>query len=257
MSVAPAPLEAAWLGKVPYAQAWELQRRLAVARRDGVIADCVLLLEHSPVYTLGRNTDAAHLRGDAERLRGLGAEVHSVDRGGSITFHGPGQLVAYPIVDLAAALPVVGAASMGDVGAYLRILEAALCATAASAGITAAPRPPYTGAWVGREKLAAIGVKLASGITLHGVALNVDVDLRWFDAVVPCGIGAEHGGVTTLARCGARGLTPRSLAPHLAAELARRLGCRAVAPTPALAALVGATASVQSVDALEEVAVPA
>jgi lipoate-protein ligase B len=234
-------LRSVWLGSVPYLRAWEMQRALAAARREGRLADDVLLLlEHPPVYTMGRGGDPAHLPGGPDHLRRLGAEYHEVDRGGSVTFHGPGQLVGYPIVDLAATLPVEGSPGTGDVGAYLRALEAALCETARHFGVSANRRPPYTGAWVGGDKLAAIGVKLASGVTQHGVALNVTTDLGWFDAIVPCGI--SDGGVTSLERCGVRGLCPETVAPVFAAELAAVLGLRAatVEPLPLLLAAAAA-----------------
>lgn len=229
-------LRCAWLGTVAYTRAWEAQRRLAAARRAGIVGDCLLLLEHPPVYTMGRNGDPAHIHGGPDRLRALGAEYHEVDRGGSVTFHGPGQLVAYPIVDLAAIFPIAGHPRLGDVIRYLRALEAAVCATCRELEVSAAPRPPYTGAWVGRDKLAAIGVKLARQITLHGLALNVCTDLRWFDAVVPCGI--SDAGVTSLAQQGVAGMTPERLAPRLAAHLAAALGRRLDAAVD-LAALAG------------------
>ena len=215
------PLRPVWLGTVAYTDAWERQRRLAAARAHDEIDDCVLLLEHPPVYTLGRNTEARHTGGGPAALRALGAECVEVDRGGSITFHGPGQLVAYPIVRLAGIFPVAGGG--GDVVAYVRALEEALIATAAIAGVTASRRAGYTGAWVGQAKLAAIGVKLAGGgVTQHGVALNVSTDLAWFGHVVPCGI--DDGSVTSLAALGAGEATPESLAPRLAAALAAALG---------------------------------
>lgn len=236
-----ARLHALWLGTVGYLEARELQRALAGARRSGRLADeALLLLEHPPVYTMGRGGDPGHIPGGPAQLRRLGAEYHEVDRGGSVTFHGPGQLVAYPIVDLASVLPVAGSPSTGDVGAYLRALEAALCATAAHAGVAASPRPPYTGAWVGGDKLAAIGVKLAAGVTQHGVALNIGTDLGWFEAIVPCGIAGA--GVTSLERLGIAGHTPQSLAPVLAAELAGVLGLELGVSEP-VAELLGAAVS--------------
>lgn len=218
------PLRWLWLGTVRYGAAWDLQRRLAAARRDGAVDDCVLLLEHPPVFTMGRNGEGRHVPGGPERLRALGAEYVEVDRGGSVTFHGPGQLVAYPIVMLADVFPVASAPGQGDVLRYVRALETALCAVCRSAGVDAGVRPPYTGAWVGgRAKVAAIGVKLSSGVTQHGVALNVTAEpLRWFAEVVPCGI--EDGGVTSLESEGALGLTPEGLAATLAAELAGAFG---------------------------------
>ena len=235
------PLRSLWLGTVPYAVAWDLQRRLAAARRDGEIDDCVLLLEHPPVFTMGRNGNATHVPGGAERLRALGAEYVEVDRGGSVTFHGPGQLVAYPIVRLAEVFPVPGVAGQGDVLRYVRALESAICRVCASAGVDAGLRPPYTGAWVGRAKVAAIGVKLSSGVTQHGLALNVTSEpLRWFAEVVPCGI--EDGGVTSLERENGTGeLTPAALAGRMAAELAEAFGRRL---QPADAPLAGLAAEV-------------
>ncbi len=216
------PLRRLWLGTVPYQAAWELQRRLAGARAAGEIDDCVLLLEHPPVYTVGRNAEEAHLGAGPAALRELGAECVEVDRGGSVTFHGPGQLVAYPIVRLADAFPIAGSPGRGDVIAYVRALEGALIATVRRHGVVAVRRPGYTGAWVGASKLAAIGVKLARGVTQHGVALNVCNDLDWFAHVVPCGI--VDAGVTSMAREGAAGLTPELVSEDLAAALAEALG---------------------------------
>jgi lipoate-protein ligase B len=208
-----------WLGTVPYPEAWALQRRLAADRRSGRLSeDLVLLLEHPPIFTVGRQGDPRHLGDGPEALRGAGAECLDVDRGGSVTFHGPGQLVAYPITDLAAMFPVASEPGMGDVLRYLRALEAALIGTAATYGCRVERRPPYTGVWRGTDKLAAIGVKLAGGITTHGVALNVCTDLNWFSLVTPCGI--EGAGVCSLASLGSSGLTPKDVAPVLAANLA-------------------------------------
>lgn len=220
-------LEQRWLGTVGYEPAWELQRSLAAARRRGEIGDTLLLLEHPPVYTMGRQGLAEHVPLGAEHLRSLGAEYHEVDRGGSVTFHGPGQLVGYPVLDLAALFPVAGHPGQGDVIAYLRMLEEALIETAAAAGVTATRRPPYTGIWTGDAKLAAIGVKLASGVTTHGVALNVCTDLAWFGHIVPCGI--RDAGVASLASLGASGNTPEGLAPVFSAALERQLAERLAA----------------------------
>ncbi len=177
------------LGRVPYREAWELQVRLVAARRRGLSGDVLLLLEHPPVYTLGRGGKAEHLLAPIEWLRRQGAEVFEVDRGGDITFHGPGQLVGYPILDLSA---------WGrDLHRYLRGLEEVLIRALAVFGVRAGRKAGYTGVWVGDRKIAAIGVKLSSGwITSHGFALNVSTDLRWFDHIVPCGI--RDYGVTSL-----------------------------------------------------------
>jgi lipoyl(octanoyl) transferase len=212
-----------WLGTVPYREAWSLQQQLAGARRAGTITeDVLLLLEHPPVFTMGRNGEPAHLRAGPESLRAAGAEYAEVDRGGSVTFHGPGQLVAYPIVSLADAFPMRGRAAHGDVVRYLRALELALIRTAAVYAVDVQRRPPYTGVWSNHRKLAAIGVKLARGITTHGVALNVNNDLRWFDLIVPCGI--EDATVASLHSLGGVPANPHAVAPVLAAQLARVFG---------------------------------
>ena len=216
-------LEYLWLGRVQYGDAWVLQRHLAAARARGDIGDIVLLVEHAPVYTMGRNGSPAHVPSGAEHLRSLGAEYVEVDRGGSVTFHGPGQLVAYPILQIAGIFPLAAEPGRGDVVAHLRALEEALIATVAAYDVAAARRPPYTGIWVGEEKLAAIGVKLASGVTTHGAALNVNTDLGWFGEVIPCGI--EGAGVASLASLGVRP-APRlhDVAVRFATELARVVG---------------------------------
>jgi lipoyl(octanoyl) transferase len=193
-------LEYLWLGRIPYRDAWALQRHLARARSRDEIGDLLLLVEHDPVYTMGRNGSPDHVPSGIDHLVALGAEYVEVDRGGSVTFHGPGQLVAYPILQVAGVFPMPGEPGRGDVVAHLRALEEALIATVAAYGVVAARRPPYTGIWVGEEKLAAIGVKLAAGVTTHGAALNVSADLGWFDEVIPCGIAGA--GVASLASLG-------------------------------------------------------
>ena len=214
-----------WLGTVGYEEAWALQREVSLARRSGALADdAVLLLEHPPVYTMGRQGEAGHLGDGPDALRAAGAEFVEVDRGGSVTFHGPGQLVAYPIVRLAGVFPIPRHPAHGDVDRYLRALEASLIATAAHYGVAVTRRAPWTGVWAGDHKLGAIGVKLAGGVTSHGVALNVATDLRWFDRITPCGI--EGTGVASLDTLGAHGHTPEEVAPVLAAALAAAFGLR-------------------------------
>ncbi len=226
----------AWLGTVSYGDAWALQRQVALARRSGGLDDdAVLLLEHPPVYTMGRQGEARHLGAGPDALRGAGAEFLEVDRGGSVTFHGPGQLVAYPIVRLAGIFPIPGHTAHGDVDRYLRALEAGLIATAATYSVDVTRRSPFTGVWSGQRKLGAIGVKLAAGVTTHGVALNVATDLSWFDRITPCGI--DGAGVASLETLGARDHTPAEVAPVLAAALASAFGCRLETAGP-LAALV-------------------
>ena len=178
------------LGTVAYTPTWELQDELSDQRRARQIGDRLLLVEHFPVYTIGRGGDEANLLASPERLRQIGAEFHRIDRGGDITFHGPGQLVAYPIVELRDPL---------DLRRYVRSLEAAIIATASAFGVEAHREEGLTGVWVeGRRKLAAIGVRVRRGVTTHGLALNVNTDLRWFAEMIPCGIADKE--VTTLAR---------------------------------------------------------
>ncbi|MFN2582636.1 MAG: lipoyl(octanoyl) transferase LipB [Candidatus Dormibacteria bacterium] len=224
-----------WLGTVPYRDAWKLQHDLARRRaRDEMADDVVLLLEHPPVYTMGRTGDARHLGAGRESLEAAGAEYIDVDRGGSVTFHGPGQLVAYPIVRLADLFPIPSDPSRGDVVRYVRALEEAVINTARSAGVVVERRPPYTGVWTGNRKLASIGVKLSSGVTMHGVAINVCTDLSWFSLVTACGIdGAE---ATSLVQLGGSLRTPSEAAPVLAAEVARALAMPLGAALDVLAA---------------------
>ena len=172
------------LGTVAYRPTWELQDELAEQRRSRRIGDRLLLVEHFPVYTIGRGGDEANLLATPERLRELGAEFIRVDRGGDITFHGPGQIVAYPIVELRDPL---------DLRRYVRTLEAAIIATAAAFGVEAHLEPGLVGVWVeGERKLAAIGVRVRRGVTTHGLALNVNTELRWFAEMIPCGIADKE-----------------------------------------------------------------
>jgi lipoic acid synthetase len=179
-------LRVRWLGRVPYAEADELQRALLERADD----DYLLLLEHPHVYTLGKSADPAHV---LVPPASVGAELVRADRGGDVTYHGPGQLVGYPIVTLPE-----WRAGQRDVIAYVRSLEGVLIAALADLDVEAARHDGYTGVWIGNEKIAAIGVRIARGRTRHGFALNVDPDLSMFDHIVPCGITDK--GVTSLAR---------------------------------------------------------
>jgi lipoyl(octanoyl) transferase len=216
---------------------WQLQSALAEARRGGRLADdVVLMLEHPPVYTMGRNGEERHLCRGVDALRAAGPDYVEVDRGGSVTFHGPGQLVAYPIIDLASIFPIARHPAHGDINRYLRALEASIIDTARSYGLITQRRPPYTGVWVGNSKLAAIGVKLSRGITTHGLALNVCTDLQWFDYIVPCGI--DGASVASLQTLGARELQPVDVAPVLAANLARAFDAECTEADSALRGLI-------------------
>jgi lipoyl(octanoyl) transferase len=172
-------LTAAWLGRVDYDEAWAAQQELYLARLDNERGDSLMLLEHPPTYTLGRRASESDLvYGDRERaMRGI--ELYNVDRGGRATYHGPGQLVGYPIMSLGEPYDVIS---------YLRNIEEMLIRTAADLGITAERDSRHTGVWVGPNKLAAIGVKITRGITMHGFAINVATDLSMFEGIVPCGI---------------------------------------------------------------------
>jgi lipoate-protein ligase B len=201
-------------GLTPYVPMWERQRHLAAARERGEIGDLLLLLEHEHVYTNGRGGKREHLLADEATLIRLGAAYRPIDRGGDITYHGPGQLVGYHIVDLA---------GLGiGVRDYVRGLERALIATAAQFGVEANTVPGLTGVWVGDEKLVAIGIKVGRGVAYHGFALNVTPDLTYFDQIVPCGI--PDRGVTSLARLLNRPVTIDEVAPACAAALAAVFG---------------------------------
>jgi lipoyl(octanoyl) transferase len=177
-------------GLTPYAEAWDLQKDLARKRKNEEVPDTFILCEHPPVYTVGRAArDGSNLGAGEEYLRSLGAEVFWSDRGGDATFHGPGQIVGYPILRL----------KDRDTHGYLRSLEDVLIRVLEEYGLEGWHHPEYTGVWVGEKKIAAIGVKFSSGwIASHGFALNVKTDLSWFDRITPCGI--REFGITSLDR---------------------------------------------------------
>lgn len=207
-----------WLftpGVTPYPVANEAMHELAGRRAAGEVPDALILLEHPPVYTLGRRTDPAHvLLAEAEIARS-GAELHHADRGGSVTFHGPGQLVGYPIVHLGTRPDVVG---------YLRDVEEAVIRACADLGVRVG-RNRDTGVWAGDRKVCAIGVRVSRSVTLHGFALNCTTDLAWYDAIVPCGLADR--GVTSLSEVAGREITVDEAAPAVArrfAEVFGRLG---------------------------------
>jgi lipoyl(octanoyl) transferase len=179
------------LGRVPYDEGVRIQRELVARRRRGEITDQLLLLEHPHVITLGSSSDPAHVLADAERRGALGIELAETGRGGDVTYHGPGQLVGYPILDLNP--------DRRDVHAYLRDLEEVLLRILEGFGIEGERVPGQTGAWTREGKVAAIGIRVSSGwITSHGFALNVSTDLAYFDAIVPCGLADRR--VTSLER---------------------------------------------------------
>jgi len=174
-------LEVRDLGLIPYAEALALQSDLVELRRTGEIPDQLLLLQHPHIITLGTGSSRAHVLADEARRRELEIDLVEVGRGGDVTYHGPGQLVGYPILDLKP--------DRKDVHRYLRDLETVLVRTLDEIGIRGEPVPDLTGVWVEGRKIAAIGVRVSSGwITSHGFALNVSNDLSYFDTIVPCGI---------------------------------------------------------------------
>jgi lipoate-protein ligase B len=207
------------LGLVPYGEALALQRHLCERRQREEIPDTLLLLEHPPTFTRGRRSGAAELLHGDGFYRAHGVELLDTDRGGRITYHGPGQLVGYPIMRIA------------DVDAYLRTMEAALVSALAREGVRARSRcaegPDYTGVWVGARKIASIGVHVSRGVTTHGFAINVDNDLEPFEWVIACGL--HDVSMTSLARELARGreLDAERFRARVAAEFCTAHGRRA------------------------------
>jgi len=201
------------LGRVAYADALALQRALVEERKSGAIDDQLLLLEHPHVLTLGVRGDGgrSHILASAEHLASRGVDVFETGRGGDITYHGPGQIVGYPIVDLKP--------DRQDVHRYVRDIEEVLIRTAADYGIDAGRVEGLTGVWVGREKLAAIGVRISRWVTSHGFAFNVTTDLDYFALIVPCGIADR--GVTSLERLLGRPITRAEVEDHIAAHFCR------------------------------------
>jgi lipoyl(octanoyl) transferase len=186
------PLEIRRLGIVPYGEALEMQRALVEERRAGAVPDLLVLLQHPPVITLGVKGDGgrSNIVATRERLEELGIDVFETGRGGDVTYHGPGQIVGYPIVDLKP--------DRCDVHRYVRDLEEVMIRVCADYGLSAGRIKGLTGTWIGGEKIGAIGVRISRWVTSHGFAFNVNTNLQHFQLIVPCGI-AEHG-VTSLAR---------------------------------------------------------
>jgi lipoyl(octanoyl) transferase len=202
---------------VPYPEALDLQRSLVEERRAGRVDDLLLLLEHPHVLTLGVRGDGgrSHILATADALESRGVDVHEAGRGGDITYHGPGQIVGYPILDLRP--------DRCDVHRYVRDLEEVLIRTAADYGVAAGRVAGLTGIWVGRDKLAAIGVRIGRWITSHGFAFNVTTDLSYFDLIVPCGIA--DGGVTSLSRLVGRPIERAGVEERLVARFAEVFEC--------------------------------
>lgn len=202
------------LGRVAYARGLELQAELVAARQAGRIPDQLLLLEHDPVFTLGRNARSENVLFPAEALRERGFEVFETGRGGDVTYHGPGQLVGYPILELPP--------ERRDVHRYVRELEEVMIRTCAEYGLAASRVAGLTGAWLGQEKLGAIGVRISRWVTSHGFALNISTDLAPFELIVPCGIRGR--GVTSLERALGRPLAMAAVMDRLTAHFAAVFG---------------------------------
>lgn len=223
------------LGRIEYGAAWELQRRVVAARKAGSIPDVLLLCEHPHVITLGRNGNIANLRVPGAMLEKIGVAFFETSRGGDITYHGPGQLVGYPILNLGAI--------RRDVAWYVRSLEEAMIRATARFGIASGRVTGRTGVWVGaplespppgapraneveqekdEEKLAAIGVHLSRWVTSHGFAYNVSTDLRYFDLIVPCGIAGKRA--TSLEKLLGRRVDVQEAAPRIVAQFGEVFG---------------------------------
>jgi len=196
-------------GLVPFEEAWALQRALVAARQAGGIPDVLLLLQHPPVVTIGRSGERGHLLVSRDLLRQRGVAVYDIERGGSVTYHGPGQLVAYPILDLRVLDE--------DVGRFMRALEESIIRTVAAFGVIGERVRGSPGVWVGGAKIAAVGVTVKRRVTMHGMALNVSTDLEPFSWINPCGLGRP---VTALSLETGRPISVDEVAP----EYARRFG---------------------------------
>lgn len=224
-----APITASWLGRIAYREAWDLQKRLVAERVAGEIGDQVLLLEHDAVLTLGRQSDDSHVLATARELRRRSIEVIRVERGGEVTYHGPGQLVAYPILRL------------GDRGLLIRplvtALEEAMIETCATLGVEAVRRDGHPGCWIAGDarrpprKIGALGIRIERGVSYHGIALNVDPDLRDFELIDPCGmpglvstsIADELGRTAEAPSTAAVEVAARIFAPAFARALAAEI----------------------------------
>lgn len=195
-------IESQWLGEVPYLEALQLQQKMVEQRLANEIPDTVLLLTHPPVITLGRGAKESNLLISREEFARRNIQVVEIDRGGDVTYHGPGQLVIYPILNLANYKM--------DLHWYLRTLEEAVIQTIAEFGVVGSRFPPHTGVWVGEKKIAAIGIKVKRWVTSHGIGLNVTIDPVDFGVIVPCGIrdygvtslSLETEGVPEIEQCG-------------------------------------------------------
>jgi lipoyl(octanoyl) transferase len=211
------------LGRIAYGESLRVQQQLVAARKAGAAPDVLLLCEHPHVITLGRNGKIENLRASEAWLRGNGVEFHHTNRGGDITYHGPGQLVAYPIINLGEI--------RRDVVWYVRQLEEAMIAATATFGVASFRVPGCTGVWTApetnKEKLAAIGVHISRWVTSHGLAYNVSTDLSYFDTIVPCGIAGCRS--TSLEKLLGRPVSREEFAPRLVSAFGEAFGLQMAA----------------------------
>jgi lipoyl(octanoyl) transferase len=220
------PIQISTPGMVPYSVAYEAMHELAARRATNKIPDLVVLLEHPPVFTAGRRTDPSHLLMAEPDIEAAGAELHHVDRGGSVTFHGPGQLVGYPIIHLGPA---------PDVIRYLRMVEEAIIRACSDLGVSVGRSTRGdTGVWAGDRKVCAIGVRVTRSVTLHGFALNCATDLSWYGAIVPCGL--TDRGVTSLTELAGRAVSVHDALPAVRRRFVEVFGREAVAAEPQVTA---------------------
>jgi lipoyl(octanoyl) transferase len=210
------------LGRARYADTWDLQHKLLELRQRGLIDDVLLYAEHDHVYTIGKGGDDNHLLASDEELAKDGIEVFHIDRGGDITYHGPGQVVGYPIIDLHQHSP--------DVHEYLRKLEEVIISTLSAYALQGTREEGMTGVWIGGEKIAAIGVKVSRWVTMHGFALNVNTDLQKFSRIIPCGI--FHKGVTSMKQILGREIPLDEVEAKLTESFSSIFGSNAVSIAP-------------------------
>ncbi len=210
------------LGVTDYKTVWDLQKKVFDFRAVGNIPDMLLLNEHRHVFTLGRNSDTNHLLANEEELKFNGVEVFHIDRGGDVTYHGPGQLVVYPILDLNNYYL--------DIHRYLRDLEEVIIRTLSDFNMQGHRDKKFTGVWVGEDKIAAIGIKVSRWITMHGLALNVTTDLSYFNRIIPCGI--FHKGVTSMQKLLGSRILLREVQKGLLSNFEKVFGVRVVEQLP-------------------------
>ena len=226
-----------WLGRIPYGEAVALQLAVREAVKSGEAPERFLLLEHPHVYTLGRNADGSDVLAGPDWLRARGVEIAECDRGGQVTYHGPGQLVGYPIVNLSP--------DRRDIRRYVRDLQEALIRTLAGYGIEGRPgeEAAFIGVWVGKAKIASIGVHLSRWVTTHGFALNVSTDLSYFSGIIPCGLNQVE--MTSIEQLTGKAPTLPEVAADCARHLAEILGRELVSdPYPDWAPCLTASTSV-------------